>query len=243
MTDLQNYSSQRLFRQEPVVFGESDSWTFSKIIDELTPLVEEERFQRLQSVIEKRSLSVAPVLEDIYDRGNVSAVMRSAEAFGFIDFHIIEKPEARFKNSNRVSKGTERWMDLQKHESTFNCVQLLRKRGYKIYCTHLGATKTIDEIDFNSHPVAVVLGNEKDGVSEEMVSLADDSFILPMAGFAQSFNISVAGALVFYHIYQKRQSLRPHGELTDKEKQMLLANYMYRSVGAAQKVLTRKSHE
>lgn len=227
---------QRLNREDQFLV-QNRTFSSNEIIERLGPCMEEARIARLNEVIEQRSFNVAPVLENIYDRGNVSAVMRSAEAFGYINFHIVEKPEARFKHSNRVSKGTERWMDVQKHESTNACVKELRRQGFKIYCTDLSATHTIDEIDFTGLPTAIVLGNEKDGVSPEMVDFSDGTFILPMAGFAQSFNISVAGALVFYHIFQARKSQGVSGDLSEKEKQILLANYMFRSVGAAEKIL------
>ena len=215
-------------------------YSVSEIIERLSPLATEDRLERMKQIICQRTLNIAPVLENIYDRGNISAVMRSAEAYGFMNFHVIEKPGARFKDSARVSKGTEKWLNTQRYGSASECVRSLRDRGFKIYCTHLEAAVSIEEVDF-SGPTAVVLGNEKDGVSEEMVSLADGNFILPMLGFAQSFNISVAGALTFYHIFRERERLGVRSELSSQQKNQILANYLVRSVGSSAKILERVS--
>jgi len=211
-----------------------------QIIEQLLPHIRSERWERIEEVVAKRTLKVIPVLENIYDRGNTSAVMRSAEAFGYSEFHIIENPETRFKTANRVTRGTDKWLDIYKFHSTKECVAGLKQRGFKIYATHLKATTSIDALDF-SQAVAVVLGNEKNGISEEMAASCDGTFKVPMYGFAQSFNISVAAALCFYRIHQMReQQLGPQGDLDEHGKRSLLAWYLFKTIGQADKILTRK---
>lgn len=199
------------------------------VLHRLKEIVTESRWNRIQQVVASRSYQIAPVLENIYDRGNVSAVMRSAEAYGFINFHIVERDGASFKAANRVTKGTDKWLDIYKHKTPTECAHDLQSFGYRVYATHLDATTSIDEIDF-TQPTAVVLGNEKDGVSQEMLDLADGTFILPMHGFAQSFNISVAAAIIFSHIFSVRRAQQMDSDLNDNEKQLLTAQYLLRSV-------------
>jgi tRNA (guanosine-2'-O-)-methyltransferase len=124
--------------------------------------------------------------------------MRSFEAFGFLRMHLIDAPGARFKAANRVTKGAEKWLDVRPHPTPRSAVEELRRDGYQIWATDLDTDRSISDIDW-SKPTAIVLGNEKDGVSPEMKSLVDGRFRIPMLGFSQSFNISVAGALIFYH--------------------------------------------
>ena len=207
------------------------------IVEVLTPLLTEERLNRIETVVQGRTYNVAPILEHIYDRGNVSAVMRSAEAFGFFNFNIIEPKDGKFKTSQRVAAGSEKWLDVKKHSSSRECVEFLRQKNFQIFATHLEASRPIQEIDF-SVPTAIVLGNEKDGVSSEMLDLVDGGVILPMYGFVQSFNISVAGALSFYHIHRERERLLGcSGDLTSEQKIGLKALYMIRSCESHAKVL------
>ncbi|MCB9026038.1 MAG: RNA methyltransferase [Bdellovibrionaceae bacterium] len=206
-------------------------------IKKLEPFLTESRWDRIQNTIKNRTLNIVPVLEHIYDRGNISAVMRSAEAFGFINFHIVERPDGQFKTSNRVTQGTDKWLKIKKHKETKKCLGELKERGFKIYATHLNATVAIDEIDF-TQASAVILGNEKEGVSEEALEMCDDTFIIPMFGFAQSFNISVAGALCFYHIHKYRlEKMGSSGDLCEKDAAKFTLEYMCKSIKGAEKIL------
>ncbi len=211
------------------------------ICQELLTRITSQRRERLLSVIRFRTFNVAPVLENIYDHGNVSAVMRSAEAFGFINFHIVERPGSKFKTANRVANGADKWLITQKHESTANCVDALKADGFKIYATHLEATTTIEEVDF-SQKSAIVFGNEKEGVSPEMIEKCDGVFLLPMYGFAQSFNISVAAALCFSIVHQMRkEKIGKAGDLNELQMNQLLAWYLLKSVDSAEKILERQN--
>jgi tRNA (guanosine-2'-O-)-methyltransferase len=198
-----------------------------QIIETLGPMLTSERQARLEQVVQMRTRHMVPVLENIYDRGNVSAVMRSAEAFGFLSLHLIDLPGAKFKAANRVTRGAEKWLDVRLHPSPESSVQELRARGYQIWATDLNTEHSIDDLDW-SKPTAVVLGNEKSGVSPAMCALADGRFRLPMLGFSQSFNISVAAALVFYRAHLELRNLGPETRLAANERLQVLAEYYLR---------------
>lgn len=196
------------------------------VIDALKPLVTAERFAKLEAIIKNRNPNLVTVMENIYDDGNTCAVMRSAEAFGFHNFHqIIEI--GRFKSAKRVSQGAEKWLVKKKWDDTASCIENLKSKGYKICVTHLEGGLPIDQVRFDQ-PIALCFGNEKDGASPLLTEMADQRIYLPMYGFVQSFNISVAAALCFQHIHGK---LTDAGLplLSDDERQQLLALYLYRS--------------
>lgn len=206
------------------------------VLDQVGPLLTPERRQKIEKVIAHRNFSTAVVMEGIYDRGNVSAVMRTAEGFGFVNFHVIETQE-KFKEANRVTQGADKWVEVKKWKKTTDCVQELKKQGYKLCVTTLEASKPITEVDF-SGKWALVLGNEKEGVSREMIEAADERIIIPMNGFVQSFNISVAGALSLYHIYLDRiRRLGKNQDLTEQEQDILKAYYYLRTQDSAAQML------
>lgn len=222
---------------------ESNLTVSSEIVRKLiTPLLTEARQEKIKKVALARNFSNAVVLEGIYDRGNVSAVMRTAEALGFVNFHVIET-QTRFKEANRVTQGADKWTEVERWSSTADCVRELKKRGHRIVVTSLEASKPIHEVDFTG-PTALVLGNEKSGISEEMKALADERIILPMQGFVQSYNISVAGALSLYHIYQTRtQKLGRSSDVSKAEAEILEAHYALRTQDSAVDILKRHLSE
>lgn len=223
----------------PLLLERGLSMSAKAIHEHITPLLTPSRQEKIQQVVEERCFSIPVVLEGIYDRGNISAVMRSGEAFGFANYHVIETQE-RFKEANRVTQGADKWIETRKWKSTKDCVKHLKDRGYRICTTSLNAKKLIQDIDW-SIPSALVLGNEKDGVSEEMLSSSDETFIIPMSGFVQSFNISVAGALCLYQIWLSRtQRLGRNGDLSPVEKEILRALYVLRTQDSGVQVLREK---
>jgi tRNA (guanosine-2'-O-)-methyltransferase len=222
-------SSHELFSKRQLVLSPEINLggklvTVDAILDRLRPVLTSERIGKLDQVVSQRSFQLVSVLENIYDRGNVSAVMRSADAFGFLSLHLVDPPGAKFKAANRVSKGSEKWLDVNLHSSPKAAVETLRGRGYKIYATHLDTATTVEDLDF-SGPTAIVLGNEKEGVSPEMLALVDGTFRIPMYGFSQSFNISVAAALI---LYQARLNKPPTVVPGSPLSKQILANYYLR---------------
>lgn len=202
------------------------------------PLLTPERKEKIDRVAEQRNFSNVVVTENIYDRGNISAVMRSAEALGFARIHVIEKGE-KFKESQRTTAGSDKWIEMKRWKDSVECLKQMKKEGKRIYATHLSdKAKSISDVDF-SVPTALVLGNEKDGISQEVIDLADECVILPMVGFVQSYNISVAAALSFYHIFQDRERKLGHaGDLTATETRILQAVYYTRTLESSEKILS-----
>ena len=200
-----------------------------EILELMGPYLTPERQERIRRTVEGRTCDVVPVLENIYDRGNISAVLRSAEAMGFQCAHIVELSE-KFKSANRVTQGADKWLDVRRWRSTIECTRELKRLGYRILATHLDErAKPIGAIDF-SHPSAIVFGNEKDGISREMIEEADETVIIPMQGFVQSFNISVAAAIALYHVYLERsRRFGKIGNLSDEERRILRADFSLRS--------------
>lgn len=201
----------------------------SKVVETLAPYLTDNRKKRIKTVIGNRTNTIVPVLDGIYDRGNTSAVMRSAESFGLQKMHLIETQE-KFKAAKSVSNGADKWLDIMKWKEPTACAEYLKANGYQIVSTHLEASVPISEIDFTK-PTAIVFGNEKDGVSRELLEMSDARIIIPMQGFSQSFNISVAAAISFYHIWSERvRKLGHHGDLSNRDKKIIEAKYYLNSV-------------
>ena len=214
-----------------------------RVIAILEPYLTEARRARIEDVLDGRTYAVATVVEGLVNTGNVSAVMRSAEALGFQAFHVITGQE-RYKTSKRTSQGAEKWLDVRAWPTPAACVEHLKASGYVVVATYLDETAVpISEIDF-TRKTALVFGNEQSGISDAMAALADRRCIIPMPGFTQSFNISVAAAVALYHARQDRLTRQGfHGDLSEAARTSLRARFYWKSVRHAEDLLRRARAE
>lgn len=219
---------------ENIYFSSGKSISSAKALEILWPLLTEARRQRISSVVQSRIQNVAVILESLYDRGNISAVMRTAEALGIIEIHSIETQD-KFKVANRVVQGADKWLEMFRWTSTLQCVSSLKKEGRSIYVTCLDPSALpLKAIDFTK-PCAVVMGNEKDGVSQQMLELADEKVFIPMKGFVQSFNISVAAALSLYEATRGFEG----GDLSPHQQELLKVQYALRTLDSGRDICER----
>lgn len=135
----------------------------------------------------------------------------------------------RYRENRHVSMGAEKWLDIELWDSTKDCFQVLKSRGYRIATTHLGAnTVSIYDMDW-SCPTAIIVGNENRGISNEALELSDLHCSIPMQGMVDSFNVSVAAGILMHHAVCDRNSrMGSHGDLTTTQSQILLAEFFLR---------------
>lgn len=207
-------------------------WPADDIVAALEPLVLPERRARLQAVASGRVCSVVVVLEALHDPHNVAAVLRTADAMGVGEVHLVAGDEAPTL-SRRVTKGCERWLDLYVHPSPHPCVAALRARGYALYVADARADTALDVVA-HAPRVAVVFGNEHRGVSPALRALADGAFAVPMRGMVESLNVSVAAAITLHAATQHRV-----GELGPDEARAQYARCLYDAVRDPEPVLAR----
>ena len=165
------------------------------------------RHQRIRSVVAKRQPTITIVLEDVHDAHNASAVLRSCDAIGVLDIHLVyvHDPPPRKAFHQGTSASAAKWIDAQFHESIESCYRTLRESGHWIFATALKRTSIdIYRVDL-TQPIALVFGNEMRGVSAEAVDLADGCIHIPMQGMVESLNISVACAVTLYEVMRQRR--------------------------------------
>jgi len=177
-----------------------------------------ERRERVDRVVASRTRTLTVVLEALCDPQNVNAVLRTCDAAGVQEVHVVEAPMKPWERNKKISQNVDKWLDVVRWRATGACLAALRERGFAVYATHLDqGSRALRDLSFQG-PVALVFGNEHRGVSDEALALADASFALPMRGFARSLNVSVAAAVSLYHAVERREA-RPggHGDLPAQE--------------------------
>jgi len=166
-----------------------------------------ERESRLREVLDKRQDDLTVVLENVFDPHNISAVMRTCDAVGIQEIHVLNTKLGRHKKwGARSSSSAAKWLTIHQHTDAAECFRMLRQKFPLILTTHLGsASLPLYSIDF-AKPIALVFGNEHDCVSEEIRELADGNFLIPQVGMIRSLNISVACAVTLYEAFRQKQS-------------------------------------
>lgn len=189
-----------------------------------------ERRRRVEQVVDHRTRSLAVVLEDLEDPHNIAAVLRTCESFGVQEVHAVTRRYAFYPNP-KITQGAEKWLDVSLYRETGRCLGLLKERGYLLAVTDLseGAASLFDlPVD---RPLALVFGTEKIGVTPEARALCDVRFRVPMLGFSQSLNVSVAAAVCLSHLVFKRmEKLGRSGDLPEGEHQAMRERFFALSV-------------
>jgi tRNA (guanosine-2'-O-)-methyltransferase len=189
-----------------------------------------EREQRLKQVLEKRQDDLTVVLENVFDPHNISAVMRTCDAVGIQTIHILNTKIGKHKKwGARSSSSAAKWLTIHQYTDATACFAELRNKYPLILTTHLSSTAvSLFEIDF-TNPVALVFGNEHDGVSEDIRTLADGNFAIPQVGMIRSLNISVACAVSLYEAFRQKQAAAHYNKakMQETELQKLWEQWCY----------------
>ncbi len=165
-----------------------------------------ERTDKLINVLSKRQANLTVVMENVDDPHNISAVLRTCDAVGIQDIYILTTRIPKHKKFGyKSSSSALKWLTIHEFDNLAECVAAVRKNFTKILTTHLSSDAVeIYDIDFTDS-VALVFGNEHDGVTEEFRALADGNFIIPQVGIIQSLNISVACAVSIYEAMRQKK--------------------------------------
>ena len=190
-----------------------------------------ERMERLRSVLSRRQDDVTVVLDNVHDAHNASAVLRSADGFGVGRIALLYTEHPMPSLSKGVSGFTRKWMTIDRYDDVASCVAALRGRGDRIVATHVQEkASTHLAVDWTG-PVALVLGNEHEGCSVEMRAAADATVAIPMQGMAQSFNVSVAAAIILAELYRQRAEQGMYQPDWNGAKEALYRSWLARETG------------
>jgi len=216
------------------------------LISYLRGFVSPDRYDRMTSVLDRRTDYIAVVLEDIHYSQNSSAVIRHCDAFGIQNLHVIENRNT-FKVKNHAVRGTLKWIDLNRYnESSFNsiaAVKDLKAKGYRIIATspHISGS-TPASFDLEAGPAALFFGNERDGLSREVLGLADDFIHIPIEGFVESLNISACCAIILNQLGARLRESDLSWQLPEERSHQLLTEWLKGSIKKIDHVIKGFNH-
>lgn len=184
-----------------------------------------QRYARICQMLAVRQPDLTLCMEQVHKPHNVSAVIRTADAVGVHQVHAIW-PGKTLRTTVSTAAGSNSWVSVKTHPDIQSAVTELQAQGMQILATNISANAVdFRQIDYTC-PTCILMGQEKAGISQEALALADQDIIIPMVGMVQSLNVSVASALILYEAQRQRQNAgmyqREKSTLSDDEQQRLL---------------------
>lgn len=187
-----------------------------KLLEHLESYLTESRKQRFNAVLSQRTKHFTVATEDVYQLHNTSAVIRSCDVFGIQEVNIIEE-----RNTKRIDKeiamGAQKWVDLNRYQTVRECISDLRAKGYQIVAT----TPHANDCELHDFDVTkkscFFFGRETEGLSQEVLTMADCYLKIPMVGFTESLNISVSAAIILQQVSTKLRQTDINWHLTEEE--------------------------
>lgn len=212
----------------------------NKFIAHLEQFTTAHRKDLFQKVLNERTRHFTVAIEDIFQPHNSGAVIRSCDVFGIQDIHVIES-NYQFYASSQVAKGAQKWLDFSLYNkrhtnNTLNCIADLREKGYKIIATTPHNDSCfLQDFDIRQKS-AFFFGVEKDGLSKDVMENADGYLKIPMVGFTESLNISVAAAIVLQNLTERLKKSEVNWQLTAVEKREKYLDWLKKSIKGIKKI-------
>ncbi|TGN40029.1 tRNA (guanosine(18)-2'-O)-methyltransferase TrmH [Marinobacter confluentis] len=182
-----------------------------------------ERLARIKQTLNTRQPDLSVLTDQVHKPRNLSAIIRSCDAFGVANMHVVW-PREGFRAFRKTAGGSYHWVTTHTHPTMDDAVGALKGQGHKLYAAQL-SDRAIDfrEADFTV-PCTVILGNEVDGVSDNAADQADEHIVIPMMGMVESLNVSAACAIILSEAQRQRKlaGMFDHQRLPDAEYNRLL---------------------
>ncbi len=192
----------------------------------------EKRTERIEDILLRKQPTLQVMLENVHSSQNLSAITRTCDGVGVLQLYYTTKDDKALRVHKTITQGAHRWVERERidHEKRVVFLKQKQKEGFRIIVTHLdGNAVSFRKVDYTG-PTILVMGNEKEGVSSEVSSLADATIIIPMEGMVQSLNVSVAAALILYEAQGQREEKGKYAtpQLSAETRETIKQAWLYR---------------
>ena len=192
----------------------------------------DKRLERIDHILLQKQPALKMMLDDVHSSQNLSAILRSCDGVGVQHLYYTTADNHDLRIHKTITQGAHRWVERIRidTEEKVEFLQKMQQKGFQVVVTHLEEHAiSFRKLDY-TQPTVIVMGNEKEGVSSEIVSLADEVIIIPMMGMVQSLNVSVATALVLYEAQRQLEDAGRYDipQLPKIEREKIKSDWLYR---------------
>lgn len=195
-------------------------------------MISPKRKEKIEDILSRKQPNLQVMLDNISSSQNISAIIRSCDGVGVLNLYYSTVEDLDLRIHKTITQGTHRWIDKKRIDSKEK-IEFLKKRqkeGFQIVATHLNSDSIpFSQIDYTL-PTILVMGNEKDGISQEVLEVADSVVVIPMRGMAQSLNVSVATALILYEAERQLELKGAYDtpQLSIERRNEIMDDWIYR---------------
>ncbi len=214
-----------------------------QLIDELTKLLVPERLAAMQRVLANRTRYITVAVENVFQSQNASAILRTCDCLGIQNINIIERYNT-YRVNPEIAMGSDQWLTVNKYPNSSDVCQRaiadLRSSGYRIVATtpHQGDI-SLPDFDLTKGSVAIFLGTELQGLTNDVLDNADEFLRIPMYGFTESFNVSVSAAIVLYNLVERLHLSDIEWQLSPADYDEVLLSWLLRTIKRSEQVVKR----
>ena len=197
-------------------------------------MINQKRKERIKEILSQKQPTLQVMLDDVSNSQNVSAIIRSCDGVGVLNFYYSTKDDLNLRIHKTITQGTHRWLNRERidYKDRVNFLKKRKKEGFQVVVTHL-AEKSVSftKVDYTK-PTLLVMGNEHEGISDEVLAVADKNIVIPMRGMAQSLNVSVATALILYEAGRQRDEAKMYdkAQISMESMEKIMEDWIYRDV-------------
>ena len=195
-------------------------------------MINPKRQQRIEDILSRKQPNLEVMLDNVSNSQNISAIIRSCDGVGVLNLYYSTPENLDLRIHKTITQGTHRWINRERidaHEK-IAFLKAKQKEKFQVIVTHLAQDSiSFSKVDYTK-PTILVMGNEKDGVSQEVIDLADEVIIIPMRGMAQSLNVSVATALILYEASRQLENTGAYDtpQLSNEKRETIMKEWIYR---------------
>ena len=213
---------------------------YDERVEYLAEFMLPERYATMRRVVADRTRYMTVCAENTFHPQNASALVRHCEAFGVQELHAIEFL-CGFQANTHIVRGTDKWVDIRRYENTPQAVEHLKREGYRIVAaTPHTNDLTPDSFDIAKGRFCLVFGTEKQGISPDIMAVADEFVKIPMYGFVESLNVSACAAILIQGLVEKLHRSDVEWQLSDEEQSELLYRWMRESIKDDEGILRKR---
>ena len=192
----------------------------------------EERLSRIDDILTRKQPTLQVMLENVYNSQNLSTIIRTSDAVGVLDIYYSSKENETLRIHKTITQGAHRWTHRYriKDGNTVKFLKQKKKEGFQVVVTHLEERAvSFREVDYTK-PTLIVMGNEKEGVSDKIIAEATDIIVIPMEGMVQSLNVSVATALILYEAQRQLENAGVYdtAQISLEVREKIKSDWVYR---------------
>ena len=155
-----------------------------------------------EDFIQRKRIPVQIVLDGLSNAYNIGVIIRICEAFCFEAVHLCGKtPSLSSKKIQKTSRKLERWIKIYEGRTTNETLKILKELDYMVLAAELSSdSQEYTRVRYPDKKIVFVFGNEKNGISSEVLNLCDQTIHIPLFGMSNSLNVSSAASIMLSHI-------------------------------------------